>query len=348
MLSRARVDKVLGRRGAGAWPLHLLVLALGDRCDQRCAHCAIWSSAPGAGLDRAQRLALVDEALSLGVRGALLTGGEPLLSRDFAAVAERLHAGGARVVLATNGRLIAEHLDEITRYCAEVYVSLDGASAHAHDALRGAPTWGRLAEGLALLRARGPSVQCVARCTLHGGNLGEIEGVVAAARRLGFHHVSFLPLDASSAAFGDPEGRQALVPSPAALVEFERAVRRLSREGALSDGFVLESEAKLLRIAAHLRASGAQGRFETPPCDAPWWSLVVGHDGAVRPCFFQAPVGEARQGLDAVRSSAAYGAALAEIRRGNPTCERCVCPSRAGGGRAWRLARAAVGREARA
>ena len=42
MLTRARFDAVFGRTGAmfgrtGArpWPLRLLVLALGDRCDQR-------------------------------------------------------------------------------------------------------------------------------------------------------------------------------------------------------------------------------------------------------------------------------------------------------------------------
>ena len=39
--------------------------------------------------------------------------------------------------------------------------------------------------------------------------------------------------------------------------------------------------------------------------DAPWWSVVVEADGALRPCFFQAAVGDAREGLEETRRSGA-------------------------------------------
>ncbi|MCC6497105.1 MAG: hypothetical protein IT193_12710, partial [Propionibacteriaceae bacterium] len=57
-----------------------------------------------------------------------------------------------------------------------------------------------------------------------------------------------------------------------------------------------------------------------------WWSCVVEADGAMRPCFFQQPAGDARSGLTSLRASAAYREALQVVRRPNPTCERCVCP----------------------
>src|SRR5438105_455379 len=309
--------------------LRLLVLAVSDRCDQRCAHCAIWQG-PASGLtamSRADRLAVVEEAVRDGVEAVLLTGGEPLLSADLWPVAERLRAAGVRLMLATNGMLLAAHAAAVARLFDEVYVSLDGASPVTHDGVRGASSWTRLHAGLAALRAASPRVRQVARCTLHAANLDEVGDVIAAARTAGVDAVSFLPLDASSDAFGgEAEARRALVPSPAAVDRFEADVDTLQAAGALADGFVLEDAAKLRRLARHLRASGGTAAFARPACDAPWWSMVVEADGAVRPCFFQPTVGRAREGLGALRASSRYASALAAIAARNATCDRCVCP----------------------
>lgn len=312
-------------------PLRLLVLAVSDRCDQRCAHCAIWRGVPGAGpaLTLDDRMAVVEEAIAVGVESVLLTGGEPLLSADLWPIAERLRAAGVRVLLATNGMQLERHADAVGRWFAEVYVSLDGGSPVTHDGLRGAASWERLRAGVAALRRRAPAVRVVARCTLHGGNLHELAEVIAQARAAGFHAVSFLPLDASSDAFGgDPGARGALVPGPEAVAAFERAIARLEAAGLLGLGFVLEDAAKLRRIARHLRASAGAGSFERPACDAPEWSMVVESDGRVRPCFFQPVVGDARAGLLALRGSEVYADALGRIDAPNATCQRCVCPKR--------------------
>jgi Fe-coproporphyrin III synthase len=322
------------------WPparaarLRLLVLAVSDRCDQTCAHCEIWrGESRGTALSLEERLQVVDDALAAGIEEALLTGGEPLLSADLWPVAERLCAGGVRLSLATNGLLLERYADRVGAFFHEVYVSLDGASAPTYDRLRGVPSFGRLAAGLAALRAAAPSLLLVARATLHGGNLGEFRQIVSAARTLGFDHVSFLPLDASSAAFGGhPERRAALVPDEGAVRDFARAVGELEAAGGLDDGFVLESAAKLRRLGRHLEASAGRSAFERPACDAPWWSSVVEADGALRPCFFHEPAGDVRQGLLASRQAPAYREALGLIRGANPTCDRCVCPKHRGVG----------------
>jgi Fe-coproporphyrin III synthase len=327
------------------WPpsraarLRLLVLAVSDRCDQTCAHCDIWrGEGGGRTLTREERLRVVEEALAAGVEEALLTGGEPLLSADLWPIAERLRAHGVRLSLASNGMLLERYATEVGALFHEVYVSLDGASPATHDGLRGVPALERLGAGVAALQLAAPAVLRVARTTLHGGNLAELAAIVALARRLRFDHVSFLPLDAASAAFGGhPERRAALVPGAEAVEAFRRAVDALEAEGALADGFVLESADKLRRLGRHLDASAGRAAFERPACDAPWWSSVVEADGRLRPCFFHEPVGDARQGLRATRGSPAYGAALARIRRANATCDRCVCPKRRGVGlrEAW-------------
>jgi MoaA/NifB/PqqE/SkfB family radical SAM enzyme len=276
-----------------------------------------------------ERLAVVEEAIGSGVARALLTGGEPLVSPQLWPIARRLHEAGVRVLLATNGMLLGAYAAEVGGLFDEVYVSLDGASASTHDGVRGVAAFERLAAGIARLRGTAPRLRVVARSTLHAANVAEFEAIVAAARRLGVHHVSFLPVDASSEAFGgEPAARLCLVPAVDQVRAFESAIDRMAGEGSLADGFVLEDAAALRRIARHLAASAGSGRFRRPACDAPWWSSVVEADGSVRPCFFHAPVGDARHGLAALRSSSAYRTALAHVAAPNPTCTRCVCPKK--------------------
>ena len=319
--------------------LRLLVLAVADHCDQRCVHCDIWrgeGAKPSLTLE--ERLAIVEEALAGGLEEALLTGGEPLLSPDLWPIAERLRAGGARLMLATNGMRLDRFAGPVARFFDEVYVSLDGGGPTTHDRLRGVPAFARLQAGLATLRQHSPRPKLVARSALHAGNVDEVEGIVAAAASLGFDHVSFLPLDASSAAFGGrPAARAALVPTPLQLDRFREAIRHLEAAGTLRGGFVLESAEKLVRIAEHLQASAGDRPFVRPECDAPLWSSVVEADGRVRPCFFHDPVGDARGGLGRVRASAEYGSALDHIRGPNATCERCCCPKRRASGLLQRL-----------
>ena len=308
--------------------LRLLVLEVSERCDQRCAHCSIWSaSAEGASLTLAERLAVVDDALHGGVREALLTGGEPLLAPDLWPLAERLRAGGVRLMLATTGMQLERHAAEVARLFHEVYVSLDGGRPATHDAQRGVASFARLAAGVGALRALDPRPLVVARSTVHAGNADELGETVALARRIGADHVSFLPLDAQSEAFGGaPDGRRALVPGEDQVRRLEAAVAALERGGAHADGFLLESPAKLRALVRHLEASRTGMPHERPRCDAPRWSSVVTADGRVRPCFFHAPVGDARPGVTAVRTSPAYAAALARIEAPNGTCASCVCP----------------------
>ena len=319
------VERLQGRR---PWRLRLLVLAISQRCDQKCVHCDIWMGprGPQAALTTSERLRVVEEALAAGAREALVTGGEPLLSPDLWPLAERLRAARARLMLASNGMLLERHAEALAGAFDELFVSLDGASPSSHDGLRGVPAFERLRDGLRAVRSHERRPQLIARSTLHARNLHEVEELVAAARELGFDRVSFLPLDASSDAFGgSPATRAALVPGPSGLELLQRGLERLEARGELG-AFVVEDAPRLARLVAHLQASAGLRSFERPACDTPWWSSVVEADGSVRPCFFHQPVGDARSGLASLRASAAYRDALQLARRPNPTCERCVCP----------------------
>jgi Fe-coproporphyrin III synthase len=330
----ALVARLLGR--ARATRLRLLVMELSDRCDQRCAHCQIWSSPTSSStLSLADRLRIVNDALAAGAREALLTGGEPLLSPDLWPVAARLRAGGARLMLATNGMLLERYAAEVARLFHEVYVSLDGARPATHDGLRGVAAFARVAAGIGALKDRRPRPRVVMRSTVHAGNIDEVADTVAAARRLGADHVSFLPLDAHSGAFGGhASARTALLPTDEQVRHLAAIVDGLEADKQFDDGFILERPAKLRALARHLDASAGRRTHERPRCDAPRWSSVVQVDGTVRPCFFHDAVGDAREGLAAVRRSAAYREALGRIEDANAACERCVCPKWRGA--SWR------------
>jgi len=66
-------------------------------------------------------------------------------------------------------------------------------------------------------------------------------------------------------------------------------------------------------------------------CNAPWTSVVIEADGAVRRCFFHAAVGNIRERPLAAllsREMPAFRRAL-DVGR-DPVCERCVCTLKTG------------------
>src|SRR5438046_10064269 len=95
-----------GRTSAPVRPVGVK-LELTHACNLRCGFC--YTDSPRHTLARTPDLAdedwlaVVDEAIALGVLEAVVTGGEPLLRRDLTLeVIERLDAAGAGTTLHTN------------------------------------------------------------------------------------------------------------------------------------------------------------------------------------------------------------------------------------------------------
>ena len=139
-------------------------------CNLRCSYCVAKSGPTVA--RRAISLTtirqLVDEAVPLGCDHIFFTGGEPLLLDD---IFEMLAYSAARLptTLLTNAMLLMQHapgspvsrldrLTEIARHAGDnliVQVSLDGGRPVDHDAYRGAGSWQKTVDGIALLQGRG-------------------------------------------------------------------------------------------------------------------------------------------------------------------------------------------------
>ena len=181
-----------------------LQLLLTERCNLRCAHCAVPEETSPAlseltGEDWARFLTV---AIGAGIRTVVLSGGEALLRPDCIGIAEHaLCAGAESVVIVTNGTALpsttSERLANLQRHwpSLRVHVSLDGAGPESHDAIRGAGTFNRTMAGLSRLRAFGGRIDGM-HTVLHRLNQHELAALVALARSIGAQTWTVFPLAA--------------------------------------------------------------------------------------------------------------------------------------------------------
>jgi radical SAM protein with 4Fe4S-binding SPASM domain len=131
------------------------ILELGLRCNLRCVHCASASGQPRPDeLDLAVWQEVVRDLALLGVRGVDLMGGEILLCPLLDPVGRSLSDVKIPWGILTNGWLLDRERGEalLALGCRGIGVSLDGATAETHDAIRGrAGSWERALRALDLV-----------------------------------------------------------------------------------------------------------------------------------------------------------------------------------------------------
>jgi len=177
--------------------LRLLAWETTRRCNLACRHCrAAAGSGPYPGeLTTQEGFALLDDLATLGKVVVILTGGEPLLREDICDLAAHGTARGLRMVMAVNGTLltpaIAARLKEAG--IQRVSISIDGAGAASHDALRAVPgAYDGALAGIAACREAGLPFQV--NTTVTRANRGELPAIYELAISLGAeaHHVFIL------------------------------------------------------------------------------------------------------------------------------------------------------------
>ena len=157
-------------------------------CNLACRHCrAEAHSEPYPGecaTDTAK--AFIDTLPDVGSPIIIFTGGEPLLRHDIFELAAYARDKGLRSVMAPNGTLItpenaARMADSGIQRCS---ISLDGADAARHDALRGVSgAFAAAMRGIAHLREAGVPFQI--NTTVTKDNLVHFKEIFALAENLG-------------------------------------------------------------------------------------------------------------------------------------------------------------------
>lgn len=203
----------------GVPPLRSLYLYLSNSCNLACRHCWITPRfvdgrpSPGEVIDLDLLRRAVQEAKPLGLGGAKLTGGEPMLHPRFLELAEMLSAEDLDLTVETNATLLtahlAWHLKERTRV-RFVSVSLDGADAATHDGFRQvAGAWEAALRGLGYLVEAGYTNSQVIM-SVHRGNVAQVEALVRLAAARGAASVKFNPVTSTGRGIGMHERGETL------------------------------------------------------------------------------------------------------------------------------------------
>jgi MoaA/NifB/PqqE/SkfB family radical SAM enzyme len=317
--------------------LPILIVYLTDGCNSRCATCDIWRS-PRRNMAPPLLDALVADAAALGVRWAILSGGEAMQHPAWAETAARFRAIGARVFLLTNGLLVERQAEAVAAHVDELVVSLDGGTPETYAAIRGVDGFARVLAGIAAAHRAG--VRVTTRTTVQRANIGELSRIATAALSAGADAVSYLTVDTSSPfAFGARALDHALAPeapraADIAVLDAEIAAMEHTHADAFTARRIAESPARLRRMSAYFTAAldahaGRPAAFPPVRCNAPQTSAVVEVDGRVRPCYFlpsaAALTPDAPHLRDAVNAPG-LRELRAAVRDGQrPECTRCVC-----------------------
>lgn len=333
--SRATLHQENNEEGDGSLTrVPILLLNVHEHCNCRCVMCDIWQRKNGKELDLANFARHRESLLQLGVRNVVLTGGEPLLHRNFVMLCDFLKECNIIVTLLTTGLLISKSAAVIARCVDEVIVSLDGPE-DVHDQVRRVKGAYRLiGDGISAVKQISPGVPVNGRCTVQKANHRLLRKTVAAAKALSLDSISFLAADATSQAFNRdivwPGQRQDQIMLTHLEVEaLEEEIATLIREYTLEirTRYIRESETKLKRIVRRFREHLGELSPIAPSCNAPWVSAVLEVDGSVRPCFFHKKVGDVGgKTLEQVINGHEARTFRKSLKVSeNAICQRCVC-----------------------
>lgn len=251
----------------------------------RCVHCEA-----SAGPRRADELT-TDEALLLcdalaeaGADQCNVSGGEPLLRRDWSQICARLASHGLRVTLVTNGTLFDDSVAHTAREAGvgAVALSLDGLR-DTHDRIRpsraaGASSFRDVIQAIGAVQKVGLVPAVITH--VNRWNFGEIESLHELIRQLG--------VDYWQVQLGLPLGRQREIEtpymiSPQQLAELAQRLADIIRRGRSPRIRVTDTIGYYTRLEPVLRGGRRSNAFWSG-CYAGILSVGIDSNGDVKGC----------------------------------------------------------------
>ncbi len=206
-------------------------LEITARCNNNCRHCYI--NLPAGNREaRDNELSveeiggIADQAVDLGALWCLISGGEPLLRRDFAEIYLMLKRKGLLISVFTNACLVTEeHVALFKRYPPQdVEVTVYGATQETYERVTRRPgSYAAFRRGLDLLLASGVKLRLKAMALR--SNIHELPAIAAFCRERASGSFRFDPL-LHLRYDGDPQRNEEMRSerlSPAQIVAIEQA-----------------------------------------------------------------------------------------------------------------------------
>lgn len=133
--------------------------AITHRCNLKCAHCIV-DAAYGGQVDKYDTKTLcrlLDKVIKVNPQGIVLTGGEPLLRKDFLTILKHVRDNySGNITLMTNGTLLnQDNISIIKDLVTNIDISLDGADEDSCSIVRGPGVFQKVVNNIKLLKNNG-------------------------------------------------------------------------------------------------------------------------------------------------------------------------------------------------
>ena len=317
------------------------------RCNYRCRHC--YMSAPDAKYGEfslEECMNVINQIEEAGIFQVMLTGGEPLVRKDFLTIVDALSKKNITIKeIYSNGRLINDNLlDQLENRNIKAIFSISFDGVGWHDWLRGIPGAEEDAiRTFRLLQKRG--FVCDIEMSIHKLNLKSIDGTVKLLAGLGIRQLKISPTS-ESGKWMEEEGKYTLS-TPDLYEAYLDYVKGYKQDGApislMLGGFFMCSQGSEKYTIPAMKFDGTEEMLKQPLCGSAHSRVYVAADGKVLPCIPLSglPIQEIfpnllEQPLVQILSGSKYAelieSQLKDLLDQNPKCAVCEWKYVCGGG----------------
>jgi len=255
------------------------------RCNMNCQHCrAAHQPRQDMPIEQIVKIIRFARRFSPNYKEIILSGGEPLLHREFPEVLTAVRQNGGKcITLTTNGSLLnKEHLliiQELNFQRFILSVSIDSLSAAKHDTFRNHKgSFTKATRALKLIAENNiPSVIASMRSTLQSSQIDDMEKMVRYARDIGCKRISFSAIH--------PAGRA--IERPDLWMTAEQKLTFLKRIYKLKAKFPdmnVTTNDPLKCLLRDKKDIGKNGELVFDGCGAAAITFNVNADGTMTPC----------------------------------------------------------------
>jgi MoaA/NifB/PqqE/SkfB family radical SAM enzyme len=173
-----------------------------NRCNMRCTFCSV-PDLPNPDMTLPQVESALDRVAELGIPVVGVTGGEPFLRKDLAAIMKAIEVRGMKSTLVTNGEALTrarmEELGEL-KNIVHFALSVDSLDRDTYASLRGRKNLPETLSRFLNIRRYGPPAVYKLNVVVTPYNVDEIETIVRFAEAAGVA-LSFIPLNVGPGGF---------------------------------------------------------------------------------------------------------------------------------------------------
>ena len=260
-------------------PHDYLRISLTDHCNFRCTYCmpddCIQFTPTSALMSKDEIMAISREFIDLGIKKIRLTGGEPLVRKDFNEILKMLSELPVELAITTNGVLVDAFLSVFKKSgLNSINISLDSLKPDKFYNITQRNNFKRVMDNILLSIKSGFKVK-INVVVMHGINDNEISDFVELTRKLPVHirFIEFMPF------FGNDWTKKCVVPSGRIL----ETINRYYDSEKLTDH--RNSTSKAYRVNNHKGTFGVISTVSEPFCST-CNRLIITADGKLRNCLF--------------------------------------------------------------